>query len=149
MMRVYEFEVFPGESGMMMAFPYDMDGGTQGEDLAEACEMAADWLQSEMEYRAVNGLDFPAATFGNEPAHEGGKTIIVAVNADRGTVDKMSASAAAKALGVTPGRVSQMLAAGQLQGWREGRDTWVTKKSIDARLAAPRGAGRPKKTVTA
>lgn len=48
MLHVYEFEVFE-DDGVLLAVPYDLDGGTQGRDMREVAEMAADWLQLEME----------------------------------------------------------------------------------------------------
>ena len=81
MFYVYEFEVFEDE-GFLLAFPYDMDGGTQGTDLRDVCEMAADWLQTEMEHREMHGLSIPEPTFGNEPRN-GGKNVIVAVRAGK------------------------------------------------------------------
>ena len=38
MLHVYEFEVFE-DDGMLLAVPYDMDGGTQGRDMREVAEM--------------------------------------------------------------------------------------------------------------
>lgn len=149
MLHVYEFEVFEGESGMLLAFPYDMEGGTQGEDLKDVCEMAADWLQMEMEHRAMHDLPFPEATFGNEPTHPGGKTVIVAVNADKDTVRRMTAAEAARRLGVTRGRVSQMVDAGLLDTFDLDGRKWVTEDSVNARLADAPKAGRPKKAATA
>lgn len=46
-------------------------------------------------------------------------------------------------LGVSRGRVSQMLAAGQLEGFRRGRATFVTRESVKARLVEAPKAGRP------
>ena len=147
MLHVYEFEVFQ-DGDMYLAFPFDMEGGTQGETLEEVCRMAADWLQAEMEYRAMNDENLPKATFGNKPVH-GGQTLIVAVNAGKETVNKVSASDAARMLGVSPGRVTQMINAGLLQAFKEGHKTWVTVDSINARLDSAPKAGRPKKTATA
>ncbi len=59
----------------------------------------------------------------------------------------MSAAEAARALGVTRPRVTAMLASGLLDGWREGRNTWVTEASVGARLADARKAGRPRTTA--
>lgn len=146
MLHVYEFEVFQADDGWMLAFPFDMEGGTQGKDFKEACEMAADWLQGEMEHRAMAGLPFPEATFGNEPEN-GGKVVIVAVNAGLDTVETVSASEAAEELGVSRSRVSQMLKTGQLQGYPKGRATFVTRASLDARLAEKPTVGRPKKAL--
>ena len=145
MLYVYEFEIFEDE-GWLLAFPYDMRGGTQGADFREVCEMAADWLHAEAEARLVNGVEFPEPTFGNEPRH-GGRNIIVAVEASKDTIRKVSASKAAKLLGVTPGRVTQMIAAGKLCAFKDddGVHTWVTMDSIEARLAEQPKAGRPRK----
>lgn len=143
MLHVYEFEVFESE-GLLLAFPYDMEGGTQGEDFKDICEMAADWLQSEMEHRAMHELDIPEATFGNTPKH-GGQNIIVAVSAGVDTVQKVLPSEAARMLGVTPGRVTQMVAANQLEAFEDAGRTWVTVASVEARLAEQPKAGRPRK----
>lgn len=143
MLHVYEFEVFK-DGDAYLAFPFDMDGGTQGETLEGACRMAADWLKTEMEFRAMNGEEFPKATFGNEPKH-GGKTLIVAVEAGKDTIKKVSASDAARMLGVSPGRVTQMINAGTLQAFKDGHKTWVTLDSINARLESSPKAGRPRK----
>ena len=67
------------------------------------------------------------------------------VEASRETVRKVPASEAARRLGVSPSRVTQMLAAGRLEGWREGRRTWVTLDSVEARLAEHPSTGRPRK----
>ena len=145
MFHVYEFEVFEDE-GWFLAFPFDFVGGTQGETYAEACEMAADWLRVECEHRAMHEEGFPRATFGNEPRH-GGTVIVVGVEASRDTVRKVTASEAARRLGVSPGRVTQMIAADQLEAFREGKRTWVTLDSIEARLAEEHPAGRPRKEL--
>lgn len=145
MFHVYEFEVFEDE-GWYLAVPFDFQGGTQGESYAEACEMAADWLRTECEYRAMHEEPFPKATFGNEP-QRGGRVVVIGVEADRDTVRKVTASEAARRLGVSPGRVTQMIAANQLEGYREGQRTWVTIDSIEARLAEAHPAGRPRKVL--
>lgn len=145
MLHVYEFEVFEGESGMLVAFPYDLPGGTQGEDFKDVCESAADWLQADMEHRAMHGLDFPEATFGNEPEHPGGKTIVVAVNADKGTIRRMTAAEAARRLGLTRGRVSQMVSANLLETFELDGRIWVTEDSVNARLAETQKSGQARK----
>ena len=143
MLRVYEFELFESE-GWILACPYDMEGGTSGKDFKEACEMAADWLQMDMEHRAMHGIPFPDSTFGNEPRH-GGRNVIVAVNASKDTVPKVLPSEAARMLGVTRGRVTQMMDAGQLEWFEDAGRRWVTLHSVEARLAEGPKAGRPKK----
>ena len=144
MLYIYEFEVFE-DKGMLLAFPYDMEGGTQGEDFRDVCESAADWLHAEAEARLLNGVGFPEATFDNEPRN-GGRNIIVAVDASKEAICKVSAARAAKMLGVTPGRVSQMISAGILEAFKDddGVHTWVTLNSVEARIAEKPKAGRPK-----
>ncbi|WP_165247809.1 MarR family transcriptional regulator [Adlercreutzia sp. ZJ141] len=147
MLYVYEFEVFE-DDGLFLAFPYDMDGGTQGANFREVCEMTADWLQAEMEHRAMHDQVFPEPTFGNKPEH-GGQNLVVAVNAGKDTVPRMTSAAAARELGITPGRVSQMVKAGLLETFDyEGR-TWITRHSVEARKAESPKAGRPKKAILA
>ena len=90
----------------------------------------------------------PEPSFGNEPKN-GGKTVIVAVSAGKDTVRKVRAAQAAEMLGVTRGRVSQMISTGQLESFRERGTVWVTEDSIEARLAEQPKAGRPRKSVMA
>lgn len=147
MLAVYEFELFE-DDGFVLACPFDFDGGTQGEDIKEASEMAADWLKGEIEHRMMSGGDIPEATFGNDPQH-GGRVAIVAVSADLDSIETVAASDAAEMLGVSRPRVSQMLASGMLEGYRKGRATFVTLDSIKARLSENPRAGRPRKAVGA
>ena len=141
MFHVYEFEVFESE-GWFVALPFGLDGGTQGSSYSEVCALTADWLRMTCEHLEMSGQAFPQATFGNKPRH-GGQIMIVGVDASLDKVRKVSASDAARMLGVSPGRVSQLLGAAQLEGWREGNRTWVTLDSVEARLAEAPKAGRP------
>lgn len=147
MLHVYEFEVFEDE-GWLLAFPYDLEGGTQGKTMREVAEMAADWLQGEMEHRALKDIPFPEPTFGNKPRH-GGENMIVAVNAGLDTVETVTAGEAAEMLGVSRPRVSQMLKTGQLEGHSKGRATLVTVASVKARLDEKPRPGRPRKKTLA
>lgn len=148
MMAVYEFELFE-DDGFVLAFPFDMEGGTQGATWKEAAEMAADWLKGELEHFLMVGEPLPKATFGHEPVHEGGRVAIVAVEASLASIDTVRATEAARRLGVSNSRVSHMLKSGLLEGFREGRDTFVTAASIEARLAEHPKAGRPRKRAMA
>ena len=51
----------------------------------------------------------------------------------------------ARMLGVTPGRVTQMVSAEQLQPFRRGGRTLITLDSVEARIAAAPKSGRPRK----
>lgn len=146
MFHLYEFEVFESDDGWFIAAPFDWDGATQGETLEEACVMAADWLRIMCEDAAIHDYELPEPTFGNEPLN-GGRVLLVGIEAGLETVRKVGASEAARMLGVTPGRVTQMIEACLLEGWREGHRTWVTLDSVEARLAENPGAGRPRKDL--
>ena len=130
--------------GIYAVIPYDFDGATQGMDYAGACEMGADWLKTTIEDYEIHGHELPPATLGNVPRH-GGLNVVIAVQAGRETVEKVNATQAARMLGVTPSRVSHMLASNLLEGWRDGRNTFVTVDSVNARLAEHPKAGRPKR----
>ena len=142
MFYTYEFEVFKSD-GLLVAVPYDMDGGTQGEDWEDLGDMVADWLRGEINYRLMQGKELPPRTFGNKP-RKGGTNIVVSVQAGLDTVERVTAADAARMLGVTPGRVSQMLSAGQLIGWRDGHSSYVTRDSLEARMMAGSKVGRPR-----
>lgn len=143
MLYVYEFEVFR-EDGMLVAVPFDFDGGTQGRDTREIAEMAADWLKTEIEQRIMGGEPIPKETLGHEPSRDGARIMVVAVDAGLDTVDAVSAAEAAEMLGVSNGRISQMVKANQLQGFKRGRDAFVTRTSVEQRMSESPKAGRPK-----
>lgn len=146
MLRVYEFEVFE-DDGWYIALPFDMEGGTQGETYEEVAEMAADWLKTDMEHRAMHDLPVPTPTFGNDMKN-GGERMIVAVDAGKETVPRMTMAEAARRLGVTRGRVSQMVDAEKLETFELDGRRWVTGYSVDARISDGRTVGRPRKKST-
>jgi predicted RNase H-like HicB family nuclease len=145
MQYTYEFELVQSE-GWYVAIPFDMDGATQGKTIEETSLMAADWLRTDIEHRLMYGLDIPTATFGNE-ANEGSR-MIVSVDATLDAIKKVSASEAARMLEVSPSRVTHMIRDGLLEAFRDGHKTFVTVASINARLAEPHAAGRPRKELT-
>lgn len=148
MVHAYEFELIEKEGGFLV-IPRDFEGATSGETLREAYEMAADWLKLTIEHCAIHGLPLPEPTFGNDPAN-GGKVVIIAVDAGLHTVPRMTAAEAARALGVSPSRVSHMIRDGKLESFKHGHNTWVSRYHVEAILSSPRRPGRPKmaRTVT-
>ena len=74
---------------------------------------------------------------------------VVYVYADLATVEltepSVTASEAARKLGVTPGRISQLLKAGKLEGRRMTNTTLVTIASLERYASSPRKAGRPQR----
>jgi len=146
-MYIYEFEIFKSE-GYFIAYPFGMEGATQGKDMQEAVEMAADWLRTDIQYRIMHDVPIPKPTYENEP-REGGSIIAVAIEAGLDTIRRVSASEAARLLGVTPARVNHMIRDGLLESYKDGYNVWVTMDSIEARLREPHKAGRPKKEAIA
>ena len=69
--------------------------------------------------------------------------------ADTSTVDlsgpSITAADAARELGLTPVRVSQLIADGRLDARRIGNTALVSKSSVEANASTPRASGRPRK----
>ena len=148
MLYLCEFEIIE-KQGMYEAYPIGLEGATCGNSLTDVAEMAADWLKGDADLRLMLGQEIPELPLGNTPSHDQGRILLVAVEANVDTIDAVSATEAAEMLGVTRGRVSQMLKAGQLLGFTRGRNTYVSRDSLEARLAEAPKAGRPKKLATA
>ena len=144
MQYTYEFELFRGETEWCIT-AFDFFGVTQGVDIEDACRSAADVVRIVAQDHLMRGYTMPRATFGNSPKH-GGILVIVSVDTSLSDIPRVSASEAARMLGVSRSRVSAMLSTHLLEGWRDGRNTWVTKESVQARLDDPRPAGRPAKS---
>lgn len=132
MFVMQEFELFESE-GYVLAFPFDLEGGTQGITFEDAAEMAADWLKGMAEHWLMTGEEPPAPTFGNSPQH-GGRVILIGVDVSLSSVPSVSASEAATLLGVSRPRITKMIESGALVGWRDGRNTRVTVASVEARI---------------
>lgn len=143
MQYTYEFEMWRSEQSWCLA-PFGIPGATQGDDVEDACESAADLLRETICDYLMRGEEPPAPRFGNEPEHDGIR-VIVSVDASLADIPKMSASQAAAALEVSRSRITAMIGAGLLDGWRDGRNTYVTVASVEARQADPCPAGRPRK----
>ncbi len=148
MFYMCEFELFP-EGDMVAAYPVGLEGATCGTDFRDAAEMAADWLKGDADMRLMLGHELPDLPIGAEPTHDGGRMLLVGVDASLDNIDAVTATEAADALGVSRGRVTQMINAGKLFGFRKGRNTYVTRASLAARKAESPRAGRPKKAARA
>ena len=145
MFYIREFEFFE-DDGVVRAVPFGMGAGTHGADMDEAVEWAADYLFEYVTDRLIDGLDVPETTFGNA-AERGGKVIAIAVDCDLSKVESVTAADAARILGVSRARVSQMCDAGLLQSWKDGSKRLITRDSVNARLEEQPVAGRPQKAV--
>ncbi len=144
MFVIYEFELFKGEE-FYIAAPFDFGGGaTQGKTLREVEQNAADWLKTSLDGYVIHEKSFPEPTYGNKPQH-GGTILLVGIETGKEFIRRMSAADAARALGVTRGRVTQLIKAGLLDTFELNGRTWVTTDSVEARLADPPRIGRPRK----
>lgn len=149
MLRVYEFEFYESEDGrFVVADPFGIGEGTFGEDLRDAVESAADWLEGWLRSYLAKGEEPPEPEFGHDPRH-GGRVIAVAVDFDLSKVPAVTAADASRMLGVSTARVAQMCESGALESWRDGSRRMVSLDSVEARLADPPKAGRPRKAATA
>lgn len=148
-MEKFGYQVFltPEENGGFSTEIPDLPGCySQGDDLKDAMEMAADAGKTYIAALMKDGESIPEATAREVP--EGDREAWVFFETDASYIvdgPVVSAAQAARELNVSRGRVTHMLDSGLLEGYRNGRRTYVTQSSIDARLAAPRRAGRPKK----
>ena len=142
MVYVCEFEFFES-GGYVDAVPLSMDGeGTFGDDFEDAVESAADWLSEVVDYSLVHGEELPPMSFGYEP-ERGGRVIAVAVSRELGDIPAMTAADAARELGVSTARVSQLIGAGLLDSWKDGSKRMVSRASVEARKEYGPRPGRP------
>ena len=147
MVYVWEFEFYPS-NGYIDAVPCGGWGeGTFGDDLNDAVESAADWLAESVDDHLMGSCELPPMDFGHKPEH-GGQIIAVAVSRELGDIPAMTASEAARALGVSTARVAQLINAGSLDSWKDGTKRMVSKASVDARIEYAPKSGRPKLAAT-
>ena len=134
------------DGGYSVEFP-DLPGCfTEGDGYMEAVEMAADAARTYMASLMLHGEAAPEAKRHDAP--EGCESVHVFFETDESYIvrgEVMAAAQAARELGVSAGRVTHMIDAGLLDGYRSGRRTFVTRESVDKRKDDPRGAGRPRK----
>lgn len=137
---MYEAVLHPGEEGGYDVSIPDLEGCyTYGDTVEEAVEMAADAMSLYVASVMYDGEAIPKATFGH--VGEGCKVVVVSFEASPDDIIEgavVSATEAAKVLGVSRSRVSHMIRDGILDAYREGRSTYVTQDSIDRRLAIAR-----------
>lgn len=147
-MLVYEFEVVPdAEDGGYLALPFDFDGGTEADTLEDLADMASDLLRIKLEHLYINGQPAPKATFGNTPRHEGGRIMLVTAHEPALTIRRTTPSDAARLIGVSPARVTQLVKQGLLESFiDEFGKRWITLNSVEARINDRRSWQRMKKS---
>lgn len=135
-----------GDGGFWAEFP-DLPGCFgYGDTKMECVTSASDALETHLAAMEADGIDIPDAT---DPADADGD--VAWFYADTSTVElggpSMMAADAARELGVSPARVSQLVADGRLDARRHGGMTLVTVESVRAYAATPRAPGRPRKEL--
>ena len=131
MLYLYEIEIFKDDD-YYIAVPFDFEGATEGFSKQECLEMAADLLTSEIQHRLMHRDNLPEPTIDNSPQYEG-KIYSLAIDTGIGAIPRMLKSEAARALGISQWRVTQLVKSGKLETFSyQGRE-YVTKASVDAR----------------
>ena len=144
---IFRAILHPAEEGGYWVNVPALDGCfTEGNDYREAVEMAADAMKTYVASLMKHGDPVPRYERSEVP--EGCLFSDVFFETDESYIVEgpvISAAQAARELGVSPGRVTRMIDAGLLDGYRSGRRTYVTEASVAARKANPKRAGRPRK----
>lgn len=147
---IYQAILTPDEEGYSVEVP-DLPGCfTYGDTYEDAVYMAADAMKTYMASLLTDGEQPPRYTRHDCP--DGSESVNVFFETDQDYVidgETVSAAQAARDLGVSKGRITQMLNAGLLEGYREGRRTYISVNSVAERKKAMPRAGRPRKTLEA
>ena len=133
------------DGGFWAEFP-DLPGCYgQGDTFEECVCSASDAVETHIAAMIEDECEVPTPS--RVSADDGD---VVYVYADPEIVElgepSISAAEAAKRLGVSKGRISQLIAAGKLKAYRSPHYTMVTVESVGAYAASPRRAGRPPRT---
>ncbi len=143
---VYGAVVRKSEDGYWAEVP-DLPGCFgQGETFLETVTSAANGIETHLAALIEYGKDIPEATCVR--SNDGD---VIYVCADDSSVclgePVMTAADAARQLGVTPGRVSQLITAGKLVAERMAGGTWVAISSVEEYARSTRSPGRPRKAA--
>lgn len=132
----------------LVEFP-DLPGCfSEGDTFAEAAAMGADAAKTYVASLIAHGDAVPEPQRRTCPP--GSESIFIFFETDPSyliTGDVVSAAEAARRLGLSAGRISHMINAGILDGYRQGRRTWVSVNSIEERLREPVKPGRPRQIL--
>lgn len=145
MTYVYEGKIEEDEGcwvATVPAFPGCFGGG---DTIADACRNASEALRLFIAERLDTGVELPPQVISSEP----GVVFTVDVSDEFAAATKcMTVGEAAEALGVSPGRVSQLLSGGQLEPYQNGGTRMATIASVNARKRSKPAPHRPKHAAT-
>ena len=152
-MRTFIFQAVltPDEGGGFNAHMPDLPGCFGfGDTYVQAVHEVADAMQAYLAAALKSGGCIPEPTL--QEVAPPAVAVFITLRADEDYLiegEVVSAAEASRRLGVSAGRVTHMLDAGVLEGYRRGRRTFVTVESIDRRKASKARAGRPRKKAEA
>lgn len=143
--HIYGAIIRPSDEGGFWAEVPDLPGCFgQGRDYMATIESIANGIETHLAALIECGMPIPAA--GPVLCDDGGE--VVYVYADDNTrlgLPTVPAAEAARMLGVSKPRISQLIAEGRLTAERLASGTNVTIESIEHYKNSPRKAGRPKR----
>ena len=118
----------------------------QGSTFEKCVASISDGVETHVAAMLEDGLKIPGAS---RIVADDGDVVYVYAEAETVSLGEpsISASEAARRLGVTNGRVSQLIASGKIAARRTPRYTMVSLASLEAYIATGRKAGRPPKAV--
>lgn len=137
----YEGDIENVEGDWLVTFPQFDGTFGGGHTIDEACENAAEALRLRIASIVDEREPLPRSRFHNPPR------VVFTVEVDDRYVRRtacMTVSEAAEMLGISRGRVSQLLNLGRLDAVVIDGKRMVTIASVNARLAEDVKAGRPK-----
>jgi predicted RNase H-like HicB family nuclease len=147
---VYEAVIEPGEdSGYVAWFPDLPEAFTQGTTLQEVSLRAIETLALALADYVEDGTEPPVASFGHDHANDSSLLLVSTTLTDEDirNMGAVSSTEAAHMLGLSKGRVAQLVARGQLESVGEGTSRLISLRSIHERRNAPRRVGRPSKVL--
>lgn len=130
----------------VVVLPVGLEGATEGYDFEDAVRMAADWLKETALGYLMSDEEWPDLPLGTSAAHDG-RMITIAVETSLEQIPSMTAAEAARTLGVSAARITQLCKAGYLESWKVGGTRMVSVDSVEARAEEERKAGRPKRDL--
>lgn len=145
MKRIYGAIIRQDEDGGCWAEVPDLPGCYgQGDTIIDATTSVSNGVETHLAAMLEDGESIPDPT---EVSSDDGK--VVYVYADTDAVDlgapSVTATEAASRLGLSAGRVSQLVSSGKLDGRRTPIGMMVTVDSIESYANEPRLVGRPRK----
>ena len=148
---VYRAILHPAEEGGFWVDVPALPGCvTDGDTYEEAVMMAADALKTYVAALLLDGDPVPPYQASERP--DGCLAVEVYFETDESyivTGDVVSAAEASRRLGVSAGRVTRMIDSGVLEGYRQGRRTFVTVESVERRIREGARPGRPRSRASA